>query len=121
MRAGLLESRDTISSLLMSPLLLVLPALLFANAAHVPSPPKPARLGLCAACHGENGVASEAGIPHLAAQNRDYLATALRQYRGSERNVPAMRAAAGVLSDADIDALADWYSAQPSRAAGAAP
>ena len=90
----------------------VLPALLFATAASA-LPPKPARLGLCAACHGENGIATAAGIPHLAAQDRDYLATALRQYRSGDRSATPMRAAAGALSDADIEALAAWYAAQP--------
>jgi len=89
----------------MSPASLALTALLFATAAHA-QPPKPTRLGLCAACHGENGVANVKGVPHLAAQDRDYLAA-------------AMRAAAGALSDRDIDELADWYAAQP-RDAGAA-
>jgi cytochrome c553 len=102
----------------MSALLLFLPALLFANAAHAQPLARPERLGLCAACHGENGIASAAGIPHLAAQDREYLAAALRQYRSGERNVPAMRAASGLLSDADIAALAEWYSAQPARATG---
>lgn len=84
------------------------------------SPPaKPARLGLCAACHGESGNATQAGIPHLAAQDPVYLAAALRQYRSGERSAPAMRAAVGSLGDADIDALAAWYAAQ-SRTAGAA-
>ncbi|HSS07702.1 MAG TPA: c-type cytochrome [Rhodanobacteraceae bacterium] len=97
---------------------LVLPALLFATAAHAQASPKPARLGLCAACHGESGIATAKGIPHLAAQDRDYLAAALRQYRSGERTAPAMRAASAALSDTDIDALAAWYSAQ-TRAAGA--
>ena len=103
----------------MLPVSLVLPALLFATATPAQAPQKPARLGLCAACHGESGVATAPGIPHLAAQDRDYLASALRQYRSGERTASAMRAAAGALSDADIDALADWYSAQP-RTGGAA-
>ena len=94
-------------------------SLALASAAHAAEPTKPARLGLCAACHGESGVASANGIPHLASQDRDYLASALRQYRSGERTASAMRAAAGALSDADIDALADWYSAQP-RTGGAA-
>ena len=91
----------------------VLPALLFATTAVASPPPKPARLGLCAACHGENGVATAAGIPHLAAQDREYLAAALRQYRNGDRTATPMRTAAGALSDADIDALAAWYAAQP--------
>jgi cytochrome c553 len=102
----------------MSPVSLALTALLFATAAHA-QPPKPSRLGLCAACHGENGVANVKGVPHLAEQDRDYLAAALRQYRDGERQAAAMRAAAGALSDRDIAELADWYSAQP-RDAGAA-
>jgi cytochrome c553 len=96
-------------------LIALLPSLAIAG-----SPPaKPARLGLCAACHGETGNATQAGIPHLAAQDREYLAAALRQYRSNARISPAMRAAAGVLSDADIDALAAWYAAQPRSAGGA--
>jgi cytochrome c553 len=84
-----------------------------------PLPAKPARLGLCAACHGETGNATQPGIPHLAAQDREYLAAALRQYQSGERTAPAMRAAAGALADADINKLAAWYAAQP-RMAGAA-
>jgi cytochrome c553 len=93
---------------------LALPALLSAAVARAEAPPEPARLGLCAACHGENGLATAPGIPHLAAQDREYLAAALRQYRGGERAAQAMRAVSGALSDADIDALAAWYAAQPA-------
>jgi cytochrome c553 len=102
----------------MFPAVPLLPALLFATATHA-LVPRPARIGLCAACHGENGIATSPGVPHLAGQERDYLAGALRQYRSGERSAAAMRAAAGALSDADIAALADWYSAQP-RDPGAA-
>ncbi|MET0229737.1 MAG: c-type cytochrome [Rhodanobacteraceae bacterium] len=97
----------------------VLIALLPSLAPASPLPAKPARLGLCAACHGESGNATQPGIPHLAAQDREYLAAALRQYRSGERPATAMRAASGALSDSDIDALAAWYAAQP-RASGAA-
>jgi cytochrome c553 len=95
---------------------LALPALLTAATARAEPPPKPARLGLCAACHGENGIATAPGIPHLAAQNPTYLAAALRQYRSGERTAQAMRTVSGSLSDADIDTLAAWYAAQPGAA-----
>jgi cytochrome c553 len=97
-------------------LALALPALLAAASARADALPKPARLGLCAACHGENGIATLPGIPHLAAQNQTYLAAALRQYRSGERPAQAMRTVSGSLSDADIDALAAWYAAQPGAA-----
>jgi len=76
------------------------------------SPSKPTRLGLCAACHGETGMAQIPGAPNLAGQRLDYLRKALADYRDGSRNVPLMRAAIGPISDADLDALARWYSAQ---------
>ena len=99
----------------MSPVPTVLFALVLATAAAA-EPPKPAKLGLCAACHGERGAATAKGIPHLAGQDRDYLVAALGQYRSGQRPAAAMRAVSGALSDADIAALADWYSAQRAEA-----
>jgi cytochrome c553 len=96
---------------------LALPALLSAAVARADAPARPARLGLCAACHGDNGIATAPDIPNLAAQNREYLVAALRQYRNGDRPAQAMRAVSGSLSDADIDALAAWYAAQPGGAA----
>jgi cytochrome c553 len=52
------------------------------------------------------------GAPNLAGQRLDYLRKALADYRDGSRNVPLMRAAIGPISDADLDALARWYSAQ---------
>ena len=73
---------------------------------------KPARLGLCAACHGETGIAQIPGAPHLAGQKADYLREALRQYRDGRRKAPIMQAAIGPVSEADLDELARWYSEQ---------
>ena len=81
------------------------------------TPPKPARLGLCAACHGEAGMAQIPGAPNLAGQKLDYLREALKQYRDGRRNAPLMKAALGPVSETDLDALAQWYSAQaPAQA-----
>lgn len=82
------------------------------------APPRPSRLGLCAACHGETGEAVVPGVPNLAGQRLDYLRAALQHYRDGSRDVPVMRAAVGPLSDVELDALARWYSAQvPTPAA----
>ena len=75
-------------------------------------PPKPARLGLCAACHGEHGQAQIPGAPNLAGQQLDYLREALKQYRDGRRDVPLMKAAIGPISNDELDQLARWYSAQ---------
>jgi cytochrome c553 len=85
---------------------------------HAAAPAKPARLGLCAACHGETGMAQIPGAPNLAGQKVDYLREALKQYRDGRRNVPLMRTVIGPVSDADLDELARWYSAQTPQTQG---
>ena len=77
-------------------------------------PIKPARLGLCAACHGESGIAQLPEVPNLAGQRLDYLRKALKDYRDGSRKVAVMHAAVAPLSRADLDALARWYSGQDS-------
>lgn len=68
------------------------------------------RAEVCMACHGENGRAVVAGVPHLAGQNRDYLAQALKDYRlGQDRRNPSMTEMAKPLSDADIDNIAGFF------------
>lgn len=85
-------------------------------------PSKPVRLGLCAACHGETGMAQIPDAPNLAGQRLGYLRKALSEYRDGTRNVPLMRTAIGPLSDAELDQLAQWYSAQtPQPQAHAQP
>lgn len=73
---------------------------------------RPPRLGLCAACHGERGMAVAPGVPNLAGQRLDYLLDALQQYRDGRRNAAAMRAALGPLNQGQIEQLARWYAAQ---------
>jgi cytochrome c553 len=88
--------------------------LVLAASCCVAAPPaRPARLGLCAACHGSDGIAVVPGAPNLAGQRLDYLRDAMAQYRDGRRDVAAMRAAIGPLSAAELEQLARWYAAQP--------
>jgi cytochrome c553 len=96
----------------MRALAVVLPALFCASSYAAELPPKPARLGLCAACHGESGQAVAADAPHLAGQKQAYLRQALAAYRSGARDVAVMRAAVGALGESDLDQLATWYAAQ---------
>jgi len=86
----------------------------FASAAVAQTPARPARLGLCASCHGESGRALMKGTPHLAGQDLDYLKSALAAYKSGARDVAVMRAAVGAVSLAELDELAAWFSAQPA-------
>lgn len=76
---------------------------------HAQTPP---RLGLCATCHGERGIATAKNLPNLAGQNLDYLRGAIEQYRSGARDVAAMRASIGMISAAELDRILQWYSAQ---------
>src|SRR5690554_5731828 len=82
---------------------------------------RPARLGLCVACHGEDGISRIAGTPHLAGQDGIYLQRALEDYRSGRRQHVPMSSLANSLQPADIEALAAWYSSRPGFAAGGAP
>lgn len=83
-------------------------------AAPAPAPPEqPDQLGLCVACHGENGTARQPGTPHLGGQDEAYLAAALNAYRDGSRKAAAMNAISNALQPDDIEALARWYASQP--------
>jgi cytochrome c553 len=88
-------------------LLIAMPALSSAQAA------RPAKLGLCVACHGEQGISRVPGVPSLAGQDEVYLKKALGDYRSGVRNVAPMSSLANTLQPRDIDALAHWFSSQP--------
>jgi cytochrome c553 len=74
----------------------------------------PEKVTVCAACHGANGKATAPIYPNLAGQYANYIEHALKEYRAGKRKYPIMGAQAAGLTDADIEALASYYSAQPS-------
>ena len=84
-----------------------------ASVARAALPPEPAQLGLCVACHGENGTARQPGTPHLGGQDEAYLLLAINAYRDGSRKAVAMNAISNALQPDDIAALARWYAAQP--------
>ncbi|MGZ5596369.1 MAG: c-type cytochrome [Usitatibacter sp.] len=66
---------------------------------------------LCQNCHGENGVAVLPGAANLSGQQKEYLTAQLRAYRSGSRRNDQMSIVAKTLTDADIENLAEWYSA----------
>lgn len=89
---------------------IVLPAI-SANAADKP----PAKVAVCGACHGTNGIARLPMFPNLAGQYDSYLKRALHDYKDGIRNNAIMNAQAANLSNEDIDQLAAWYSSRPAK------
>jgi cytochrome c553 len=72
----------------------------------------PAAAMTCIACHGTDGVGITADYPTLAGQQPDYIEQALAAYRKGTRQNAVMNGMAAQLKDADIAALAEYFSQQ---------
>ena len=63
----------------------------------------------CAACHGANGAGMPKQFPRLAGQHADYTYQQLKTFRTGERaNAPMMMAIATKMTDAEMQAVADY-------------
>jgi cytochrome c553 len=69
----------------------------------------------CAPCHGFEGIGKDVEIPNLAGQHDVYLSYQLRAFRSGRRKHPDMSFMARKLTDAEINALATYYSALSPR------
>ena len=76
----------------------------------------PQRLALCASCHGADGNSQIKGIPSLAAQPKLFLENQLVLNREGIRVIPQMTGMLTGVSDAELTALANYYSALPLAA-----
>jgi cytochrome c553 len=75
--------------------------------------PAPVTVEACAPCHGMDGIAREADVPHLAGQNLVYLYNQLQAFRSGKRPHKEMRYMARHLTEQEMEALAAYFSAQP--------
>ncbi len=75
---------------------------------------------VCAACHGEEGRSTTAGVPSLAGQMPLYTQTQLQDFRSQTRVETGTRAymwgISALLDDAMIVGLANYYAAQKPAA-----
>ncbi len=68
----------------------------------------------CQACHGREGISSNPRTPNLAGQQADYLVAQLQAFRSGTRTHQLMQAVAAQLDDAQIEALARYWSSRPA-------
>ncbi|NEX22683.1 c-type cytochrome [Thiorhodococcus mannitoliphagus] len=74
----------------------------------------------CASCHGPDGSGNaEAGYPRIAGLGAGYLEKQLRDLASGQRNNPVMHVMAMHLNDAEIAAVAGYYSDLPAPQASA--
>ena len=67
---------------------------------------------VCASCHGPDGNSPAPNFPKIAGQPRTYLEKALKDYKTGERKDPIMAGIAAPLSEAEIENLSFYFSAQ---------
>jgi cytochrome c553 len=70
--------------------------------------------GRCFLCHGARGEAASELFPRLAAQNADYIAKQLVNFKSGERKSDTMKGMAAALSPEDMRALGVFFSRQAS-------
>jgi cytochrome c553 len=75
---------------------------------------------VCAACHGADGNSAMPGIPSLASQPKQFIVTALFEFREGKRANPVMGPMAASLSNTDFNDLAAYFASLPAKASGAA-
>lgn len=86
----------------------------FAGSAAV-AEPRGSTVEDCARCHGEEGIARDTEVPHLAGQNERYLYNQMLAFRSGKRAHKEMRFMARTISLEEIAALAAYYAALPAR------
>lgn len=91
-------------------------ALILALAAMpAPGQARPVSVGECAACHGEDGIARDIEVPHLAGQNERYLYNQMLAFRTGKRPHKEMRVMSRQMTNEEMAALAAYYAALPPR------
>jgi cytochrome c553 len=73
-----------------------------------------AKAQLCAACHGDKGIAADPKtIPVIWGQQESYLMKQLRDFRNGERPSAVMAPIASGLAEGDLRQLAAYFAAKP--------
>lgn len=75
----------------------------------------PAQAATCTACHGEGGHSLNDLWPNLAGQKKQYLVLQLHAFQSGQRVNPLMSPVAKMLSEQEINDLADYFSSLEAR------
>lgn len=75
-----------------------------------------AKAAVCGACHGPDGNSANPEWPSLAGQIPEYIVKQLHDFKAKRRSNELMSPMVEPLGKEDIDDLAAYFSAQPSKA-----
>jgi sulfide dehydrogenase cytochrome subunit len=83
------------------------------SGAALAAPPTPEMLSFaCAGCHGTNGGSAGLTMPSLASQSKTAIVEAMKKFKNGERPSSIMGRLAKGYSDADIEAMGNFFSKQ---------
>ena len=74
--------------------------------------------GVCAGCHGVDGVSPVPTQPNLAGMSWQYIAKQLKYFKTGQRDNAIMKGFATTLSDADMKSLGMYFSSMKGRPIG---
>jgi len=95
-------------------------ALAFAGTT-IAAPPTPEMISYaCAGCHGTNGGSAGLMMPSLAAQSKTAIVDAMKKFKNGERPSTVMGRLAKGYTDADFDAMGNFFSGQKIHFTGQA-
>ncbi len=87
------------------------------SGAALAAPPTPAMLSnACAGCHGTHGGSAGPSMPSLASQSKEAIVVAMKKFKSGERPATVMGRLAKGFSDADFDAMGEFFSKQKLHA-----
>jgi len=76
------------------------------------------KAALCESCHGTEGRSLAPDVPSLAGQPKQFITTQMVMFREGNRKNAIMNPIAAPLSNAEINELGSYFSAQTSAPAG---
>ncbi|NKE68266.1 c-type cytochrome [Ramlibacter sp. RBP-2] len=87
-------------------------AALLCFVASAPAQQPPPQAAACAACHGPGGNSQQPLVPSLAGQPKLFIENQLVLVREGLREIPPMKGLLDGMADAELVALAQYFSAQ---------
>lgn len=67
----------------------------------------------CFACHGDDGIAKDRDVPHLAGQQEAYLLKQLHDFKAGRRPHKEMRVMSREMSNEEMREIAAYFASLP--------
>lgn len=69
----------------------------------------------CFQCHGDDGVAKDRDVPHIAGQQEAYLYNQMKAFRSGKRQHKEMRVMSRDMTEEEMREIAAYFASLPPR------